>query len=924
MFIAGLFVTMPVLATTYSREVEVQFTFNSEIQIDIDTADIEILDLTPGQQKDSNVVGILVSTNNVAGYTVSATTGNTTYNNTDMTHSDGVNKFTSISTDANESTLSTDNTWGYSTSMGSSQSWANFSGLPIYTDTAKEIAKTDGPSTDLTKFKIHAKASTSQPAGNYRNVITFNVVANVPPRDWEDVDPCLTDSTKCDSETGRLAIQNVNGVLCDLVETFDTQFQVTDLRDHKDYWISKLRDGNCWMTQNLDLDLKAGVALTSEKTDLGWNGSGYNTAEWMPSKTTRNLATSTGDAWMNENPSTNSSPYSADPGDWYQKGEYFAYLESGACNYPLNSSGCTDTISSSPYTTNGEHGHIGNYYTWAAAIAVDNASTESSTAQNSICPTNWRLPDGTNDDFSTINRTYNSGSSTTDKNLFESPIYFVRNGFVSGGSLTNVGTMDTYWTNEAANVGQAYLFFAYNNSLQTKVATFTKAFGLSVRCVTHKTSPFIITFNSNGGEGSMNSQSINRGTSAPLTQNTFTRSGYIFNGWNTQADGLGTGYGNGASYSVASSEQNAGTTLYARWIKDDGSEGGIPDGQGGYRGDITIGLAYELAYTEHGKTEYKGHFKMQDINLTYNGVKVCDLVTVIGDDYIAIDSRDDKLYHITKTKDGNCWMTQNLDFDLASNKSLSSTTSDLTAYGVDMYSSNYGYSQDSVTGEITWEPLNSTITESGAGLITDWHDDNYRPYSLDVGDWYWVGAWDNNGTSTYYGSGTYNYLKNETGGKFSRTPFAGNGTHGHVGNYYNLPAAIASNYTHDFLYDAGTYNADNSICPANWRLPTSDYDDQSSNEFITLLNSYSAYVDSGYERDKKIVSSPLWFVRGGFIQENASLYNSNLIYPGLDGNYQSRRTNLLSSYTFNYNYAIVRPDYSGYNSAGRSIRCVAR
>ena len=251
---ANLFVVSNVLATTYSRDVEVKFTFNTEIQIDIDTADIEILDLTPGQQKDSNIVGISVSTNNVAGYTISATTGNTTYNNTDMTHSNGSDKFTSIAEDASEATLSTDNTWGYSTSIGTDDNWTNFSGLPIYTSIAKELAKTTGPSAgqEHTYFKIHAKAAASQPAGNYRNVITFNVVANVPPRDWEDVDPCLTDSTKCDSETGRLAIQNVNEEVCDLVETFDTQFQVTDLRDHKDYWISKLRDGNCWMTQNLD------------------------------------------------------------------------------------------------------------------------------------------------------------------------------------------------------------------------------------------------------------------------------------------------------------------------------------------------------------------------------------------------------------------------------------------------------------------------------------------------------------------------------------------------------------------------------------------------------------------------------------------------------------------------------------------------
>ena len=45
-----------------------------------------------------------------------------------------------------------------------------------------------------------------------------------------------------------------------------------------------------------------------------------------------------------------------------------------------------------------------------------------------------------------------------------------------------------------------------------------------------------------------------------LTLNTFTWAGYSFNGWNTQADGLGTNYADGATYAFA-----ADITLYAKW-----------------------------------------------------------------------------------------------------------------------------------------------------------------------------------------------------------------------------------------------------------------------------------------------------------------------------------------------------------------------
>jgi len=67
-----------------------------------------------------------------------------------------------------------------------------------------------------------------------------------------------------------------------------------------------------------------------------------------------------------------------------------------------------------------------------------------------------------------------------------------------------------------------------------------------------------VTFNANGGTGSMSSQTASVPTA--LTMNTFTRTGYNFTGWNTVANGSGTAYANGATYSFA-----ADITLYAQW-----------------------------------------------------------------------------------------------------------------------------------------------------------------------------------------------------------------------------------------------------------------------------------------------------------------------------------------------------------------------
>lgn len=69
-------------------------------------------------------------------------------------------------------------------------------------------------------------------------------------------------------------------------------------------------------------------------------------------------------------------------------------------------------------------------------------------------------------------------------------------------------------------------------------------------------------FERNGGAGSMATQV--RNTSGALTSNTFTRSGYVFTGWNTKADGTGTSYGNGATYNFANH-----AVLYAQWMVPD-------------------------------------------------------------------------------------------------------------------------------------------------------------------------------------------------------------------------------------------------------------------------------------------------------------------------------------------------------------------
>ena len=73
---------------------------------------------------------------------------------------------------------------------------------------------------------------------------------------------------------------------------------------------------------------------------------------------------------------------------------------------------------------------------------------------------------------------------------------------------------------------------------------------------------YTLSYNANGGTGSMASQTVTEGQAAKLKTNTFTKTGYYFTGWNTKANGSGTSYSDGAYATFYSN-----TTLYAQWQK---------------------------------------------------------------------------------------------------------------------------------------------------------------------------------------------------------------------------------------------------------------------------------------------------------------------------------------------------------------------
>ena len=72
--------------------------------------------------------------------------------------------------------------------------------------------------------------------------------------------------------------------------------------------------------------------------------------------------------------------------------------------------------------------------------------------------------------------------------------------------------------------------------------------------------PATITFNANGGSGSVETINTYFGVANKIPSNALTRTGYTFSHWNTKADGSGTSYATGSSITPIGN-----VVLYAQW-----------------------------------------------------------------------------------------------------------------------------------------------------------------------------------------------------------------------------------------------------------------------------------------------------------------------------------------------------------------------
>ena len=444
----------PASALTYQDNVELQFTWNPTIRISLSSADLIIDNLTPGNSADSNTITINVGTNNMYGYTLFATAGNTTNASTNLVNTvDNTKLFTSLATDASLASLTTDNTWGYSFSTNSGTSWSNYSGLPLYTAAAgAELVNNDGSGSTPVQFKIAAKASTIQASGAYTNTINFTAVANPEPTPQPitcDAGKICYSSNALDSE-GTMAEQEAtsntettlmasnysrsgygfagwsstmdgSGKIYGPNETITTGDLSSTGMPLYAIWVrsaGSMQDSStitsvCNSLTKAPIDGTANLASVSALTDQRDNNT-YAIAKLADGK-----------CWMIENMRLDNTATGNSDGSLAQGyGGQFAGLASPespwannitTANSLYSTDGADDTINigtsnagyrfprynnqntsdraSAPATGANTYSY-GNYYTWHAAIADTTNYTSGDHNTTSICPTGWQIPLG--------------------------------------------------------------------------------------------------------------------------------------------------------------------------------------------------------------------------------------------------------------------------------------------------------------------------------------------------------------------------------------------------------------------------------------------------------------------------------------------------------------------------------------------------
>ena len=691
---------------------------------------------------------------------------------------------------------------------------------------------------------------------------------------------------------------NMQNFVCTSLTNIGDTIALADTRDNNVYTIRKLADGNCWMTDNLRLDIGA-TTITTINTNNPTNG--FITAAALSSSTA--------------------------PVSW-------CYDDNSACvDQIVYNTDNTVARSVNPVDEATNIYYYGNYYNQYAATAGNGVYGFSGDAAGDICPHGWHLPVG-NTIGEWANLSYSLGGLTTFMNgntaptaaemysiSHQLPTAIIDSGYVSG-AIFDRGVAGFFRSSTSIGQGVAYMTQIEKVAFYPGTEIMESFNGYTIRCIANDPISYSLMFDSNGGSGAPQTQIVSSANSFydfTIPSTIPTRDYFVFQGWvldgttspvydvgdtirvysqSTKLVALWESTREGFKirhwYDVNTLVEEPYEFQYAQPFSWDSSAFTAPlkapnmkrNGYSfaGWSGDPNV--ASSINSSNHSKiygpnevfstsqndlidlADEDGNIDLYAVWLPSSGSLQqfsCNSLSV-GEVTSLTDIRDDNVYSVAKLSDNNCWMIENMRLDFSNMVNGVSITSDNT----DNPSSAF------VTAVTSAQPISASsfcVTKSSSCI-------NRINYDIE----------------------NLNYL--------SSTDFSYGVPRYEYGVYYNWYTATAGNGT----YAISSSSVNGSICPQGWRLPTGS----SSGE--TSIMARSAQDDSS-----NVGAFPYNFVISGFV------YNTNgtpvLNRESVGWVQSSTALDTSASYDL-YLYSSANAIQVSYNNQsykyrGRSIRCIA-
>ena len=480
-FVGTLFST-----PTFAESLPTTVSIKPSLSIDIPSSTVNLA-LDPSMNDfGSSSTTITVATNNPNGYKLYLSSSTT-----DLTNiNDDTYTIPTLASSTSEANFPA-NYWGYKLNSDTTTNY-----LPYQSDTlvSESTTATNGTSSTAT---FAAKVDYNKPAGLYSIAFDLKTI------------PIVT----------QVYMQDMTAEQCTTTPTI-----VIDKRDEHPYLVQRLKDGKCWMLDNLDLDLTNEFIvanLTTENTNIDTTND-PNALDYL-----KNGGGTASDKyailgleyhnWTGVGMTPLSPDHSYSQPLVNRSGKCDSTEDSGApCvgvwhnadythNTILNKADAANTIIKDNANNIGGPGSykIGTYYNYCAASAGtycygNNASAgtppENSSPTSDICPAGWHMPSdngGNNGDYLTLcfaikgsactGTTWNT-MSITDSTSLQYQLSTPLSGLYISGTAFRQGTFGLFWSTTYHSGPRMRDFFVSSSGVYPQYDN-ARGNGLSVRCV---------------------------------------------------------------------------------------------------------------------------------------------------------------------------------------------------------------------------------------------------------------------------------------------------------------------------------------------------------------------------------------------------------------------------------------------------------